>query len=78
MTIPLLAAGWHVWLAGPAAMALQLAACLALGALVARREGRSPTRWLALAFCASIVPAVGVLAMAAAAALARASGRAHG
>jgi hypothetical protein len=73
VTAPLLAAAWQIWLAGPLAMALQLLACLALAATVARRGGRSLPRWLAIGFSASVVPIAGLLAMAALAVVVRTS-----
>jgi hypothetical protein len=57
------------WLAGSLSMALQLVACLALAAVVARRTGRHLGNWLLVGFGASIVPVAGLLGMAAAAAL---------
>jgi len=66
------AAAWTAWVAGPLSMALQLAACLALAAVAARRTGRSLIFWLFVGCAAAVIPAAGVLGMAAAAALAKA------
>ena len=71
MISPLIAAAWQVWLSGRLTMALQLVACLALGALIARRGARSLPRWLALGCCASVVPVAGLLALAALAVVVR-------
>jgi hypothetical protein len=53
-------------------MALQLVVCLALGALTARRSGRNVLFWLLVGCAAAVVPAAGVLGMAAASALVKA------
>jgi hypothetical protein len=49
---------WLFYAFGP-----QLAICLALAYLAARRAGESTLNWLAIGFLAAVVPLVGVLAM---------------
>jgi hypothetical protein len=61
------AAAWTTWVAGPLSMALQLAVCIALGAVVARRGRRRLLVWFFVGCAAAVVPVVGVLGMAAAA-----------
>jgi uncharacterized membrane protein len=66
------AGAWAAWVAGPLSMALQLAACIALAALAARRSGRNLVVWLFVGCVAAVVPLAGVLGMAAAAVVVKA------
>jgi hypothetical protein len=70
------AVAWTAWVAGPLSMALQLAACIALAAVTARRSGRSLIVWLFVGCAAAVLPVAGVLGMAAATLIVRAP-RAH-
>jgi hypothetical protein len=65
------AAAWSTWVAGPLSMALQLAVCIALGAVAARRSHSRLLVWLFVGCAAAVLPVAGMLGMAAAAALAR-------
>ena len=63
---------WTAWIAGPLSMALQLSVCLALAVVTARRTGRNLVFWLFVGCAAAVIPAAGVLGMAAAAVLVKA------
>jgi hypothetical protein len=58
---------WTIWVAGPLSMALQLAACVMLAAVVARRGHRRLIVWFFVGCAAAVFPVAGMLAMAAAA-----------
>jgi len=51
-------AGWYFYALGP-----QLAVCLLLGCLTARRSSGSLLNWLVVAFFAAMLPLVGVVVM---------------
>jgi hypothetical protein len=65
----LVGAAWSTWVAGPLSMALQLAVCIALGAVVARRGHRRLLVWFFVGCAAAVLPVAGMLGMAATAVL---------